>query len=50
VTDLLAVAREGSRDRFTGSCQRGKNRVPSRATPLGSDTGDLHALDSLNFG
>jgi len=41
---------EGSRNRFAGSCQRGGSRVPLGATPLGSDTGNLHALGSLNFG
>jgi len=44
------MSREESRDRFTGSRQRGGSRAPSGATPLGSDMGDSHTLGSLNFG
>jgi len=44
------MSREGSRDRFAGSCQGGRSRAPSRAAPLGSNTGDSLALGGFNFG
>jgi len=44
------MGREGSRDRFAGCCWRGRSRAPLRATPLGSDTGDSHALGGFDFG
>ena len=44
------MSQEGSRGRFAGSCQRGRSRTPSRATPLGSGTGDSLTLSGFDFG
>jgi len=44
------MSREGSRNRFASSCQRGGSRALSGAALLGSDTGNSYALGSLDFG